>query len=68
MTVQTYHHSAAPTLATHAAYGPYPVHLVSKAATPRRGPPLLDSRFVFPGCGVVVKEASPHPSGAGVHA
>lgn len=67
-TLKTYHHSAAPTLATHAANGSYPVHLVSEAATPRRGSPFLDSGFVPPGCGWVVKETSPHPSGPGVHA
>lgn len=66
---RTHHHSAAPTLASHAADGSYPVHLVSEAATPRRGAPFLVPRFVFPGCGLVVKETSPHPSGRpGVHA
>lgn len=50
----THHHSAAPVLATHAAYGPYPVHFMAEAATPRRGSPLLDSGFVSPGRGVVV--------------
>lgn len=68
MKKNTHHHSAAPTLATHAADGPYPVHLVSEAATPRCGPPFLVSRFVSPGCGLIVKEPSPHPSGPGVHA
>lgn len=65
---KTHHQSAAPALATHAADGSYPVHLVSKAATPRRGTPFLVSGFVSPGCGLVVKETSPHPSGPGVHA
>lgn len=64
----THHHCAAPALAAHAADGSYPVHLVSEAATPRRGPPFLVCRFVFPRCGLVVKETSPHPPGAGVHA
>lgn len=50
----THHHSAALVLATHAAYGPYSVHFVAEAATPRRRPPLLDAGFVSPGRGVVV--------------
>lgn len=50
----THHPSAAPVLATHAAYGPYSVHFMAEAATPRRGPPLLDPGFVSPGRGVVV--------------
>lgn len=68
VTSEAHRHSAAPTLAPHAADGSYPVHLVSEAATPRRGPPFLVSRFVPLGCGLVVKETSPHPSGLGVHA
>lgn len=55
-------------LAAHSADGPYPVHLVSEAATPRGGACLLASRFVPPRCGLVVEKTSPHPSGLGVHA
>lgn len=42
-------------LASHAAYGSYSVHLVSEAAAPRRGPGLFASRFVSSGHRVVVK-------------
>ena len=55
-------------LATHAADGSYPVHLVPEAATPRRGPPFLVSGLVSLWRGLVVKKTSPHPSGPGVHA
>lgn len=66
-TQRTYHQSAAPILATHAAYGPYPVHLVSEATTPWRSS-FFDAGFVFSGYGMVVKETSPHAPGPGVHA
>lgn len=65
---RTHHHSAAPTLAAHAADGSYPVHLVSEAATSSRGAPFLVSWLVSPRCGLVIKETSPHPSGPGIHA
>lgn len=56
-----------PALTAHAANGAYPVHFVSEAATPGRGP-FFGVRFVSPCTGLVVQQTRPYALGASFHA
>lgn len=55
-------------LAAHPAHGPYPVHLVSEASAPGRGPALLRPGSEFAGSGLLVHHPSPGAPGPRVHA